>query len=306
MGKSISTNYARQKAHWGGVPGTIQVHSVPGIGFNNDPSTAVFKDNLPGGFLRCNGAILNAKDYLLLSRILGVGSECRFAKEGAILRDPDQETGDLGSFQIPDLGSKVIIGGRGSGEYRDTIMENKPNQNKVGVEVTPQLPLGDRLFVNYVSNTGDGMKLTAQSGIDFRGNIKYNMPRNVEPAIVSIENYQAHGHEAPDLRVLNYTAPQYRIDGDGMTGDADTAFSANAEAQNTLDETTPNIQQGSPSHDHRISKPFTYNHNFSYSFPAANIPLDDMESYLDVDTKNLDLLNQVVTPFIMVQYIIKF
>ena len=196
MGKSISTNYARQKSHWGGVPGTIQIHTVPGMGFNNDPTTAVFKDNLPGGFLRCNGAILNAKDYLLLSRILGVGTECRFAKPNAILRDPDPETGDLGTFQLPDLGSKVMIGGRGSGEYRETTMTNKPNQNKVGVEVTPNTPLGERLTTNYISNTGDGMKITAQPSIDFRGNIKYNMPRNVEPTIISIEQFQARARHA--------------------------------------------------------------------------------------------------------------
>ena len=305
MAKSISTNYARQKSHWGGVPGTIQMHTVYGMGFNNDPSTAVFRDNIPGGFLRCDGSILNVKDYLLLSKILGVGTECRFAKENAVLRDPDADTGDLGTFQIPDLGSKVIIGGRGSGEYRDTTMENKPNQNKVGVEVTPQTPLGERLFVNYVSNTGDGMKLTAQTSIPFRGNIKYTMDSYVSPEILSIEQYQAHQHEA-DSHVLNTTASQYRIDGDGLTGDSDTAYSANVEAENILDETQPNVQRGSASHDHRISKPFTYSQNFSYSFPAANIPLDDMESYIDVDTTNLEVLNQVVTPFIMVHYIIKF
>lgn len=305
MGKSISTNYARQKSHWGGVPGTIQIHTVPGMGFNNDPTTAVFRDNLPGGFLRCNGAILNAKDYLLLSKILGVGTECRFAKPNSILRDPDPETGDLGTFQLPDLGSKVIIGGRGSGEYRETFMTNKPNQNKVGVEVQANTPLGERLSTNYISNTGDGMKVTAQSSIDFRGNLKFNMPRNVEPTIISIEQFQAHQHDA-DLRVLNTTESAYRVDGDGLTGDADSAFDANVEAQNLLDEIQPNVQRGSPQHDHRISKPFTYNNNFSYSFPATNIPLDDMESYIDVDTTNLDVLNQVVTPFIMVHYIIKF
>ena len=59
MAKSISTNYARQKAHWGGVPGTIQMHTVYGMGFNNDPSTAVFRDNIPGGFLRCDLSLIH-------------------------------------------------------------------------------------------------------------------------------------------------------------------------------------------------------------------------------------------------------
>ena len=92
----------------------------------------------------------------------------------------------------------------------------------------------------------------------------------------------------------------------GFTGDPETAITANVEAENVFQESQPNVQRGSVSHDHRITKPFSYGSNFSYSFPAANIPLDDMESYIDVDTTSLDVLNQVVTPFIMVHYIIKF
>ena len=109
MVRSKSTNYTRNKSLFGGVPGTIQIHTTPGIGVNNDPNTAKFKDDLPGGFLKCDGSVHNAKDYYLLAQILGVGEECRFKKEKTNLRDPDPDTGDLGSFQLPDLGSKVII-----------------------------------------------------------------------------------------------------------------------------------------------------------------------------------------------------
>ena len=55
MAKSQSVNYTRAKSHWGAIPGTIQIHTVEGLGQSNDPTTVVFKENIPGGFLRCNG-----------------------------------------------------------------------------------------------------------------------------------------------------------------------------------------------------------------------------------------------------------
>ena len=73
-------NYTRKKSHWGGIPGTIQIHTVPGLGFNNDPTTAVFRETLPAGFLKCDGTVKNVKDYYLLGQILGVGEETRFLK----------------------------------------------------------------------------------------------------------------------------------------------------------------------------------------------------------------------------------
>lgn len=299
-------NYSNQKSHWGGVPGTIQIHTVPGLGINNDPNSAVFKENLPAGFLLCDGKVLNAKDFLLLSRILGVGEESRFKKNNVTLREADPDQNDLGQFQLPDLGSKVIIGGRGSGEYRDTTMTNQANQNKVGIEVTPISNLGERINVNYISNIGDGMKVTSQTGLNFRGNIKYSMQSNTNPEVLSIEQFQAHAHNMGEMKILNHTEESYAIDGDGLAGDIDSSYSANVQGINYLDEVQPNVFRGEATHFHRITKPTSYSSNFTYSFPGFNLPVDDMESYIDVDTSNLDVLNQVVTPFMMVQYIIKF
>ena len=59
-------------------------------------------------------------------------------------------------------------------------------------------------------------------------------------------------------------------------------------------------------HEHSLARPEQYSHNFTYSYGTTQVNLDDMQSYIDVDISNLDVLNQVVTPFIMVHYIIKF
>jgi hypothetical protein len=588
MVRSKSTNYTRNKSLFGGVPGTIQIHTVPGIGVNNDPNTAKFKDDLPGGFLKCDGSVHNAKDYYLLAQILGIGSECRFKKEKTNLRDPDPETGDLGSFQLPDLGSKVIIPSGGSGDYTNVFMENKPNTTKVGVE-TQAIIEGEenRIFVNYTSgsasnngiatwsgyngsvggggaitgfvmrqvtdvdgsnleggstwsgdefgdygyrnagswwtnefenitgdfkikNNTDGARLTGGLGavmnitiepnkrpngdinrskirinayvngqrgtgydvddecsvvewdnlagtgnrifkvtevspaiesegyktgttdawfynnvgtvrwddvgsendyweddrdyveenfqmqggsgagavfkirmqgddggrtkwkilaivnpgegyqagdklswnfntpwrianghtgslsleddngegvvrvdgtsfgvlqagmevegsstdIQFNGSLRYNMIRETEGYVLTIDEFQAHSHSC-DVSVLNYTG-NYDTSGDGMTGSTTNAFSANSSGYNAIEETTINVPIGEANHSHRLQRPTAYNQNFVYNYQPFNVSTDNMQSYIDVDVERVEVLNQVVTPFIMVHYIIKF
>jgi hypothetical protein len=297
----VRNNYARQKSYWGGIPGTIQIHTVPGLGFNNDPTTAVFRDNLPAGFLKCDGTVQNVKDYYLLAQILGIGDESRFKKETTNLRNPDSDTGDLGQFQLPDLGSKVIIGSRGSGEYISTTMENDPSRSKVGVEVDPQSNIGDRANINYIGN----MQISGDIA-NFNGVPKYNLPRDTSAYSLAIDEFQGHYHNVggdQGFVRLNYTG-QHDISGQGKGDDAN---SANASAGNSLEETSLSTQDpGSTTHDHTIVRPYNYNSTFSYSFPTTNLDISDMTSYVDVDIEDLDLLNQVVTPFILVHYIIKF
>lgn len=298
MAKSVSTNYSRVKSHYGGIPGTIQQHAMEGIILDKDPSHAFFKENLPAGFLPCNGMVKNVKDYYCLAQALGIGDECRFKKDHVTLRNPDADTDDLGSFQLPDLGSKVLLGGRATGELRGTTVGNT-NTNRVGVQVDPYSNMGDRINVNYTGY----LTATAQAGINFNGNVKYNMDRKTSQFTLSIEHFQGHAHEIKNLAVLNYTGA-HATSGVGK-GNAPNA--ANAGAGNELDETQLNIPTGDAWHDHTITRPTSYTPDpFTYGFNSFQIPLDDMYSYIDVDVEDLNVLNQVVTPFIFVHYIIKF
>ena len=88
-------NYTRERSSYGGIVGTIVAHSTPGLGTANDPNSANFKENLPAGYLRCDGSILNVKDFIALAEVLGAGSQCRFKKETVTLTEPNPETGEL-------------------------------------------------------------------------------------------------------------------------------------------------------------------------------------------------------------------
>jgi len=296
-------NYTHNKAHWGGIPGTIQMHTVSGVGVGDDPSTAVFKEHMPAGFLKCDGSVKSAKDYLLLSQILGVGDDCRFKKPDTLLRNADPELEDLGQFQLPDLGSKVIVGSRGSGEYLSTTLEGT-DTSKVGVEVNPLSNIGNRATVNYI-----GDMIISSDTYNFNGSPKYNVDRNTSAVSLTIDEFQGHYHTAgggSGFTVVNRNI-QHDTTGDGK---GLAANSANATAGNTLEETSLSIPTGETTHDHTITRPYTYGPEgtpgFQYTHGNITVPLDDMESYIDIDIEDLEVLDQVVTPFILVHYIIKF
>ena len=122
---------------------------------------------------------------------------------------------------------------------------------------------------------------------------------------LTIDEFQGHYHNVAGdtgFTVLNYSA-QHDIGGDGKGPRANTA---NASGGNTLEETSTSIISGDPGHDHTITRPYVYTSDFTYSHTNIDVPLDDMTSTVDVDVENLNVLNQVVTPFILVHYIIKF
>jgi len=89
----MTVYYSKQRAKFGGVTGTIIPYPIA-------LSDSVKENFLPAGFLKCDGSILKASVYPALARTIGVGANCRFAK------DPN----DIGAdeIQLPDLGSNIL------------------------------------------------------------------------------------------------------------------------------------------------------------------------------------------------------
>ena len=63
-------NYTYERSKYGGCVGSIIIHSTPGLSSSNDPLSAQFKDDIPAGYLKCDGSVLNCKDFLALSKVL--------------------------------------------------------------------------------------------------------------------------------------------------------------------------------------------------------------------------------------------
>jgi len=292
-------NYANQKARYGGMCGSIIVHSTGGIGSSNDPNAVTFKNLLPAGYLRCDGSIQNAKDFLALSKILGVGDESRFRKDNQVLRPEDISIGDLGQFQLPDLGSKVIIGGRGTGLYSNDIIEldNETGtpQNRVGPQIEVISNFGNRISADYIGNA----RISASGDLNMLGNPRYTVQRSTADTTLNIDNFQGHAHQS-NQKYLNYS----RQHETSSVGGKDYAQRlANSGGGNLLDFTSDGGAESV--HDHIITRPTTYAHNFVYSYDQQNVDMSGVQAYVDVDISDEEKLDQLVTPFILVEYLIK-
>jgi hypothetical protein len=292
-------NYSRERSKYGGYVGAIQIHASPGLG--TDPSSAVFNNILPAGFLRCNGSILEAKDYLVLSQVVGVGDECRFSKENAILRNANSSIGDLGTFQLPDLGSKVIIPSRGTGDYLSDIVDST-GETRVGPEIQVESNVGNRINVNYIGN----FRGLSQNDIPFNSNSSYSIPRNTEPTFLDIINFQGHSHNSNAI-YLNFSTRHAAGDSPNAIGSGKDRGenSGNSGAGMYIDISEVNTTSES-FHSHSLQKPSSYTQNFKYSFSNFDISADQLLSYVDVDFTRDRKLDTAVAPFILVEYVIKY
>ena len=105
--------YTREKAKLGTLTGTI-IHFSQQLQEDNDP--IFFKEELPAGYLRCDGKVLDKNIYPALAAILGTGTGCKFRKDAQVLTD-DQ-------FQLPDFRQKHIRSTSSSdvGRYNDVFV----------------------------------------------------------------------------------------------------------------------------------------------------------------------------------------
>lgn len=291
-------NYSRERSKFGGCTGSIIIHSTPGLGFNNDPASAIFKQKIPAGYLKCDGSVLSASDYYALSQVIGVGQLCRFKKERTTLRDADGS--DLGQIQLPDLGSKVILGGRSTGVYRNDVVDGQDTQALPITKVGPQIEVisnqGDQISASYVGN----MEILSSGALNFLGNPTYKFDTSTSETELSIQNFQGHAHRSFQA-YLNYNG-NHEVGGQG--GKDGGLKSGNSGSGNSFAFTNTG---GSESvHKHNITPPDSYSHNFTYSHSVTPVDMSGVVANLDIELSNENKLDQLVTPFILVEYLIKF
>ena len=294
-------NYTHERSKYGGVTGSIIVHTVPGMQGQNDPTLAVFTDNVPGGYLRCDGSILNVKDYFALGNILGAGSETRFRKDNANIREPDLTIGDFGQFQLPDLGSKVVIGGRNSGLYNSItvdrgIVEEFPT-TRVGPQIEVLSNFGNTITSNFIGNAEIG----PDNGISMLGNPSMDVPRETSETTLNIENFQGHLHDMIGAKYLNHSA-QHRV---SLTGGKDSGRGDAMPLAGHVRDTTADYTASS-THKHNITRPITYQHDFTYGYNTTPVDMSGAFAQLTVKVENEEKLDELVTPFMLVEYLIKF
>lgn len=148
----MSTNYGYEKGKYGIFAGTII--AFPRQLSGRDPNDSSWKTLVPSGYLRCDGSIKNGDDFPALKQILYVGQSSKFIKSGVTLRE-DNENGNGGQFQLPDIGSKYIRSMTVSGGYAHLTATNpltSTEVSRVGIAATVETNISSPVEVFYGGN----------------------------------------------------------------------------------------------------------------------------------------------------------
>lgn len=289
----MTVYYSKQKAKFGGVTGTIIPYPIA--------LTDNVKENfLPAGFLKCDGSILKASVYPALANTIGIGRNCRFAK------NPDDIADD--EIQLPDLGSKYIRSSTSSGQYLNVTLEQDPTISKVGTEVEVISLVGDSTEISYSGY----FEVLGQNGLTFIGTPIFESDTGFTLTdSLNEENFQAHGHYA-DVGVFTYLGKW--SDNVFIEGYARGGNEAQTEGSNNLVQIeSPEQASTTVSHNHKINLPGstelkgnnTLNYSFSNVDGQLQFPADGLRSEIIITTSNLKKLDDVISPYILVEYLIK-
>ena len=289
----MTVYYSKQKAKFGGVTGTIIPYPIA--------LTDNVKENfLPAGFLKCDGSILKASVYPALANTIGIGRNCRFAK------NPDDIADD--EIQLPDLGSKYIRSSTSSGQYLNVTLEQDPTISKVGTEVEVISLVGDSTEISYSGY----FEVLGQNGLTFIGTPIFESDTGFTLTdSLNEENFQAHGHYA-DVGVFTYLGKW--SDNVFIEGYARGGNEAQTEGSNNLVQIeSPEQASTTVSHNHKINLPGstelkgnnTLNYSFSNVDGQLQFPADGLRSEIIITTSNVKKLDDVISPYILVEYLIK-
>lgn len=294
----MTAYYTKEKAKFGGTTGTILPFTVQ-LPLENFPDIGNWKTYVPAGYLRCDGGIYLARLFPSLAAVIGTGSDCRFAK------DPDNLDADF--FQLPDLGSKYIRSSTSSGQYfEDTVTTNEDGLQRVGAQVRLDTLIGNSVTITY---TGQ-FEIDTVLDIPFLGNPIYTASDNDGKTFddfLSEDYFQAHGHDA-DVGVFHFLADW----SDSGWVDNGRAGGTNASLEGTnelVQIQQPSNSINSPTHNHQINLPSSTElrdqNNFRFTLPSQVIDPIGLQTEVTLTTENIEKLDNAVSPFMFMEYIIK-
>ena len=155
--------YNKERAKYGNLTGQIIVWPMEYEGL---PDGTLNANNLPAGYLKCDGTKYFAEDYPQLASICGIGDNCKF-----IRKNNDQTNFDTltdSQFMVPDLGSKYPepTSGANSGLYNNIRLDNalgtEVSRSGIGIEAVSAI--GENVRIDY-----SGSISVPSQEIDIRG-----------------------------------------------------------------------------------------------------------------------------------------
>ena len=195
----------QERSKLGTAPGTIINWGVQIT--SNDPNASQNAAQLPAGYLRCDGAIYDQREYPELARILGTGDGSVYKKTETTLSDTQ--------FQVPDLGSKHIEASTGAnvGEYRNIEKiagtgASAVTVKKAGVGVDINSNVGNSVTTGFT-----GLFTVPTLNFALNGNVGWNVPVNTEIEFVGATAFGPHMHRTDAARVAVKEDGRGTVDG---------------------------------------------------------------------------------------------
>lgn len=304
----MATTYAFQRGKFGGPVGcifpffrTISTES---------PLDAEFYDNIPAGYLKCKGQILNASQYPNLATVLGIGTSCIYRKTGQTLLNPNAD-GSGGQIQLPDLGSKYITASSTPGGYLNTTTINPVTNAEVfraGVEVS----LSSTTVNNQVLFSYQGDFEIPETNVPISGSILTTANSSTPSASVFETQILAHGHmsnistgrsiaqatmfvkQVP--RIWTYCNTAYTIGGENIPSGIEWISGA----VDSFGSTT------ATTHTHAGVFPNTTSLSKEARMLRTKIAADSLQTSVRLNTDTTFKLDYIAPKFILCEYLIKF
>ena len=303
----MPARYSFEKGKYGIFPGTIVAFSRKLDGSN--PTSSDWTETVPAGYLRCDGSIKNAIDFPELAKILGVGESSKFRKSNIILDEEDEGIYG-GQFQLPDLGSKHITASTSSGRYDSltTVSSNEAVFPRAGVSVELDLNQGSSLEIIYEGKFNiPSIPLNISAGRTFVS----NLPSALTPQTVGIASFLTHGHYG------NY--PQSFLQEPAKTSDGgcdnvnqcstigrDVSPDIGAISLDRLGPQSVGVGGSLAGTEHSHSLPrTTVTRTTTQNTIATDIDAFNISTTVNLSVDNTFKIDDIVSKFILVEYLIK-
>lgn len=294
-------HYSFEKGKFGGVVGTIYPFTTTLTG--NIPSSLEWRQKVPAGFLRCDGSVISADLYPALAKILGVGPDSLYKKEGIILNAPD--AGGLGGqFQLPDIGSKFIRASGQGGSYNDlfAVSGNGTQQRKAGVAVGLSSNLGTGSAVTATVTYGGEFSVPSRN-LTMSGNYSLTMQTTTATSAVSSDTVLPHAHFSNTVSIEDPTNKRGSSNVDGGAGyTAESPY--DVEAQESFIPST-GLNLADTVHDHLIQRT-NITRTLLPTVPTFNISPENISTSVTLRVDDTYVMNDIQPRFILVEYLIKF
>jgi len=305
MTYGLNNSYSFQKGKYGGVSGMIFPFFTE---LDNITPDIQYETIIPAGYLKCKGQILSANLYRSLSQVIGVGANCLYRKDGVELDEPDGATG--GQIQLPDLGSKYIIGSVNPGVLQNTDTASA-NVLRAGIAVD-------------ISTQGESTEFFYDGAfnVPFRDLPISGTPIALSPDAYTDEtdlaptNFLPHGHMS-----THKIGRRVNTNCNAITGDASWVEKTYFCSRDGDDVCEPDANYGyrwGPArigdegsdrgtlHEHIGTSPLISNTSSSASIESGDVLASALTTTVNVNTANPIKMDEFAPKYILCEYLIKY